>query len=168
MAGRSAPPKGQSPVGSRAIGERKRRRARRRGGFLPLHFYRMGNPRGLLHLEDVPKKISGNMRRRHNHPMGARERKRYRRIYQWRMQVHRVRRKRKARRKRLAAPHQGNGNDRMWKHAPRRYRGSRIPVVQANQSKHEAMTQQSKNTWAVIINAILTTITAILSAFGLA
>ena len=29
----STPPKGQSPVGSRAIGERKRRRARRRGGF---------------------------------------------------------------------------------------------------------------------------------------
>ena len=30
------------------------------------------------------------------------------------------------------------------------------------------MTQQTKNTWAVIINAILTTITAILYAFGLA
>ena len=30
------------------------------------------------------------------------------------------------------------------------------------------MTQQTKNTLAVIINAILTTITAILSAFGLA
>ncbi len=29
----STPPKGQSPVGSRAIGERKRRGARRRGGF---------------------------------------------------------------------------------------------------------------------------------------
>lgn len=29
----STPPKGQSPVGSRAIGERKRRRARRRGGL---------------------------------------------------------------------------------------------------------------------------------------
>ncbi len=32
----------------------------------------------------------------------------------------------------------------------------------------KVMTQQTKNTWAVIINAILTTITAILSAFGLA
>ncbi len=30
------------------------------------------------------------------------------------------------------------------------------------------MTQQTKNVWAVIINAILTTITAVLSAFGLA
>lgn len=30
------------------------------------------------------------------------------------------------------------------------------------------MTQQTKNTWAVVINAILTTITAVLSAFGLA
>ena len=30
------------------------------------------------------------------------------------------------------------------------------------------MTQQTKNVWAVVINAILTTITAILSAFGLA
>ncbi len=30
------------------------------------------------------------------------------------------------------------------------------------------MTQESKNKWSVIINAVLTTITAILSAFGLA
>jgi len=30
------------------------------------------------------------------------------------------------------------------------------------------MTQQDKNKWAVIINAILTTLSAILSAFGLA
>ena len=30
------------------------------------------------------------------------------------------------------------------------------------------MTQESKNKWSVIINVVLTTITAILSAFGLA
>ena len=30
------------------------------------------------------------------------------------------------------------------------------------------MTQENKNKWSVIINVILTTITAILSAFGLA
>ena len=30
------------------------------------------------------------------------------------------------------------------------------------------MTQQDKNKWAVIINAILTTVTAILASFGLA
>ena len=29
------------------------------------------------------------------------------------------------------------------------------------------MTQESKNKWSVIINAILTTLTALLSAFGL-
>ena len=32
----------------------------------------------------------------------------------------------------------------------------------------KAMTQESKNKWSVIINVVLTTITAILSAFGLA
>lgn len=151
MAGRSTPPKGE-----------------RRGGFLPFHFYRMGNPSSLLHIKNLPEKISGNMRRRHNYSMGARERKRYSRIYKWRMQAHGVRRKRKARRKRLAAARSGNGTNRMWDLAPRQYRGRRIPVVQTNQQKHEAMTQQTKNTWAVIINVILTSITAILSAFGLA
>ena len=30
------------------------------------------------------------------------------------------------------------------------------------------MTQENKNKWSVIINIILTTVTAILSAFGLA
>ena len=35
-------------------------------------------------------------------------------------------------------------------------------------SLKNAMTQETKNKWSVIINAILTTLTALLSAFGLA
>ena len=41
-------------------------------------------------------------------------------------------------------------------------------IIQTNQQNQEAMKQETKNKWSVIINIILTTITAILSAFGLA
>ena len=41
-------------------------------------------------------------------------------------------------------------------------------TIQTNQQNQKAMKQETKNKWSVIINIILTTITAILSAFGLA
>ena len=49
--------------------------------------------------------------------------------------------------------------------APRRAFNARNTI---HFSLKNAMTQETKNKWSVIINAILTTLTALLSAFGLA
>ena len=82
----------------------------------------------------------------------------------WRMQAHVVRRKRKAHRKRMAAARAGYGLRGMRSPAQRRDSKQRISTLQ----KPKAMTQENKNKWSVIINVILTSLTAILSAFGLA
>ena len=53
--------------------------------------------------------------------------------------------------------------------AERRRRGNfDFSLFTIHFSLKNAMTQETKNKWSVIINAILTTLTALLSAFGLA
>ena len=100
--------------------------------------------------------------------MGATERKRYAVIHKKRMQAHGVRRKRKAHRKRMAHARQGDGVYREFIIASGSNYCKRLRAIQTNQQNQEAMKQETKNKWSVIINIILTTITAILSAFGLA
>ena len=60
---------------------------------------RIRHPSGFLHPRNLQTKIQSRMYRRHNKSMGATERKRYEKIRRNRMQAHRVRRKRKARRR---------------------------------------------------------------------
>ena len=147
-----------------------------------------------LHPRDIQKKIQRNMHRRHNNAMGATERKRYAVVHKKRMQAHGIRRKRKAHRKRMAHTRQGDGvyrefiiasgsnyckrlrtfssnqmtNAELVQALAWREKVEYNSTIQTNQQNQEAMKQETKNKWSVIINIILTTITAILSAFGLA
>jgi hypothetical protein len=90
--------------------------------------------------------------------MGAAERKQYSRIHKWRMQAHRIRRKRKAKRRRLAAIGKSHGYDRMRRFAAYGIDCQRLQPVQET-SKREKM---NKNR---IIEIVAKIIVAALTAF---
>ena len=116
----------------------------------------LGHPSRLLHPRHLPKKIQRHMCRRHNSSMGATERKRYEKIRADRMQAHRVRRERKAKRKRMAEAGQGNGYRRKWRYPRRpRYGAGRATLSNVEPKTAEEMNKRKcklpgKQCWAAM------------------